>query len=88
MDIINIATEEYGIEDAEIVNVLFLEKESREETIKILAKNGHPVATLTFSNSEKQGKGVRKYKNFLCVFFVLSHCIVRDTYLSFLPYRR
>ena len=60
MDIIKIAIDEYGIEDAEIVNVLFLEKESKEETIQILAKTGHSVATLSFANSEAQGKSVNR----------------------------
>ena len=58
MDIIKIATDEYGIEDAEIVNIMLLEKESWEETIKTLAKSGHPIASLTFANSEAQGSKI------------------------------
>jgi Cyclophilin type peptidyl-prolyl cis-trans isomerase/CLD len=55
MEIIKIAVSEYGIEDAEIANVLIFEKIVKEETAKILAKSGHPVAYLQFSRAEKIG---------------------------------
>ena len=53
MDLIKIAVDEYGIEDAEIANVLFFEKNCKEETTKLLQKNGNQAAFLEFSRAEK-----------------------------------
>ena len=55
MNLIKIATEEFGIEDAEIANVLIFEKKCKEETARLISKTGLPAAYLEFSRADKIG---------------------------------
>jgi len=55
MSLIKIAMEEFGIEDAEIANVLIFEKKCKEETARLLSRTGHPAAFLEFSRAERFG---------------------------------
>jgi cyclophilin family peptidyl-prolyl cis-trans isomerase len=56
MALIDIATKEFGMEDAEIANTILFEKQAKIETAKLITARSHPSVTLQFTDSEPIGK--------------------------------